>query len=318
MWGLATLLFLLTLSLYILGRTSWPWIALLGVLLSQVLLIISWTDARHGTWLNLVILLVAIVALAKNNFDKKVSAEVATLYRTQEGIEKVAVTPAAVAKYPPVVERWLSRSGAMDFRNVEAVYLKQKGKMRTKPEGNWMPFKAEQWFSVKEPGFVWKTRVKMSGPLYLSGRDTFISGKGSMDISLSSLIPLIRATGDPKIDQASGIRYLAEICWFPTAGLEEYLIWEPQGANTAKAIFKPNPEISGVFAFDEDGNTVSFEAMRYRGSGGNGYLEKWMVRNSSHQNLGGLSIPEKSEVYWATADGEFHWLSLEITEIKYN
>ena len=317
-WLLAAFLFLLSLSLFLMGQPSWPWIAIAGVILSQVLVVISWADAKHGTWLNLIILLTGVVALAKNSFDKKVSSEVTLLFQEQKKGENEALDPPPAAKWPPVVERWIRRSGALEYREVKAVYLRQSGNMRTKPGGKWMPFTAEQWFSVKKPGFVWKTRVHMGGPLHLSGRDKFIGGKGTMDISLLSLFPVVRASGDPKIDQASGIRYLAEICWFPTAAREGFLTWEPMGEFTAKATFMTHPEITGIFTYDEDGNVVSFEALRYKDSGENAQMEKWRVRNTSHKNIGGLRIPQKSKVYWGTEEGEFHWLSLEIEEIRYN
>jgi hypothetical protein len=316
-WLLTTLLFLLTLTLYLLGQTTWPWIALGAVTLSQVLVIISWPDAKHGTWANAVILLVAVVAMAENQFNQRLKAEVSELFELQKAMEGTYAAAQVSENRPPVVEQWLSRSGVTDFPEIRTVYLRQRGEMRTKPDGKWMPFTAEQWFSVKHPGFVWKTRVDMAGPVFLTGRDKYISGEGAMDISLLSLIPVAKATGDPKIDQASGIRYLAEICWFPVAAREPYVVWERMGERSAKATFRSKPEITGLFNFDGDGDMVSFEAERYRGSGEEATLETWTVKNTSHAEFNGLRIPDQSQVYWATADGEFHWLTLEITKIHF-
>lgn len=317
LWLLASILFMVSLVLFSIDQKAWPWIGLAAVILSQVLIVLSWTDAKYGTWANLLLLAVFAIALAEYTFERRVEEEVRELYRDQN--KNATQAGAGITKDPPeIVERWVRNSGIGKYEEIQGVHLKQKGEMRTKPGGNWMPFTAEQWFSVKRPGFVWKTRVQMMGPIFLSGRDKLLSGKGNMDISLLSLFPLVRAGKDPKIDQGTLIRFMAETCWFPSAAYESYLSWEPVGELSARAYFTTDERVTGIFNFNPSAEMISFEGRRYRGSGEDAKMETWVVKNTSFAQFDEVHIPNRSEVYWIDEAGEFHWLSLEITEISYD
>jgi hypothetical protein len=316
-WLLASVLFLLALFFLFMNPGVWPWLGLLAVILSQILIALSWSDAKHGSWINLLLFMVVISHIAENRFNARVENEVRQLFAEQEESLKLPDYSTGMRYLPPAVENWIQRSGFTGDHEIRKVHLKQSGKMRTSPGGRWMQFTAEQWFSLKEPGFVWKTRVKMIGPIFLSGRDRLISGNGSMDILLASVIPVVREKDDPKIDQGTKIRFMAEICWFPPAAREPYLHWEPLENNSARASFSEDRSISGVFQFNSSGEMISFQAERYMGSGENARKQTWKVNNSSYAEFGKVRIPDKSEVFWVLEEGEFHWLSLEITEISY-
>lgn len=85
-----------------------------------------------------------------------------------------------------------------------------------------MPFKAEQYFTPQQPAFVWKAHVKMMPLVYMNGRDKFENGKGEMLIKALSLVNVVNEGGDTKINESTMLRYLAEMCWFPSAALNEY------------------------------------------------------------------------------------------------
>jgi Family of unknown function (DUF6920) len=56
----------------------------------------------------------------------------------------------------------------------------------------------------------------------ISATDQFSDGHGSIHIKLLSLITVANACG-PEMDQGSVLRYLAEMIWFPTAWLSDYV-----------------------------------------------------------------------------------------------
>ncbi len=318
LWLLTAILILLAMVLFLTNKDIWPWIGLAGLILSQFLIVITWADAKHGTWINILLLLVFLVAIGKSNFNTGVQQEVRQLYSTQRANAELLIAGNKSATLPVIVQNWIENSGISAIGPIEKVHLNQRGMMRTEPDGKWMPFSAEQWFNIPEPGFVWKTKVEMVGPVFLTGRDKLINGEGSMNISLLSLIPVVSEGKDPKLDQGSRVRYLAEICWFPSAAMQPYLIWETLGVDRARATFRDQPDVSGIFQFDGQGRIISFEALRYRGSGDDAPMEKWVVRNTSFAEFNQVNIPNRSEVSWITEGGEFHWLSLEIIVIEYN
>lgn len=318
LWLLTAILILVAMGLFLANKDTWPWIGLAGLILSQFLIVITWADAKHGTWINILLLIFILVFIGERNFNIGIQEEVRQLYSPQRANADLAYIGNELATLPVIVQNWIENSGISAIGQIGKVHLKQRGRMRTEPGGSWMPFSAEQWFNIQEPGFVWKTKVEMIGPVFLTGRDKLINGKGNLNISLLSLIPLVSEGNDPKLDQGSRVRYLAEICWFPSAAMQPYLVWEPLGADRARATFRDQPDVSGIFQFDGQGRIVSFEALRYKGSGDGAPKEKWVVRNTSFAEFDQVNVPNRSEVYWITERGEFHWLSLEIIGIEYN
>ena len=74
-----------------------------------------------------------------------------------------------------------------------------------------------------------------------------------MLVKLLSIITLANEHG-PEVDQGELLRYLAEIVWFPTAWLSDYIQWEAIDAQSAKAtIILPNNTVAAVLHFNEKG-----------------------------------------------------------------
>jgi len=70
------------------------------------------------------------------------------------------------------------------------------------------------------------------------------------------------------------VRYLAEIVWFLSAALNDYIHWEQIDSTTAKATMTYGRiTSSGLFKFDMDVNAISFEAKRYYDRKGGATLE---------------------------------------------
>ena len=62
LWLACSLAFFAAGGLYLSRATSWWWIALPAVALSQTLIIMTWGDAKFGTVANLIVVAVAIAA----------------------------------------------------------------------------------------------------------------------------------------------------------------------------------------------------------------------------------------------------------------
>jgi len=139
-----------------------------------------------------------------------------------------------------------------------------------------------------------------------------------MLIKLFSLIPIANASG-PEIDQGTLMRFLAEITWFPTIALSDYIQWEHVDTHRARAIMSYGGlSVSGIFSFDENGDVISFEGSRYYEQEGNYSLETWFISVSGYKVFDGLRIPSAAEVTWKLEDGDFTWFKLEVTDVRYN
>ena len=220
---------------------------------------------------------------------------------------------------PKIIQKWLRNSGVIGSPKIATVCLKQKGEIRTKPNGKWMSFKATQYFNVNTPSFVWTTNIYVMPIINMVGRDKFINGEGEMLIKLGAVIPLVNEGKNYIINSGTMIRFLSEICWFPSAALNDYIIWKTIDNSSAKATFTfENETVSGIFPFTKEGNLISFEAERYYGGKENSKLETWLIEPLSFKKFNNIIIPKNSKVTWKLKNGDFHWLNIEVIDIEYN
>ena len=317
-WLLCALIFIAVAILFSLKWDIWIFIAIPAIIISQVLIILAWQDAKFGSLANLLILIVVIPALAENRFSNMVNSEINKLLE-QPAYSRQLVTDDKLNHLPPVVQTWLRRSGVIGKPVIQFIRLKQKGEMRTKEKGRWMEFTAQQYFTVKEPQFIWRTRVKAMPLISMTGRDKLVNGEGHLVIKLFSLLTVAKAGNDEKMNTATMIRYLAEISWFPSAALCEYIHWEPIDSFSAKAIMNfRGVSAEGVFHFNASGDFTRFTADRYMGNGKDAKSEKWLVEATGYKEFHGYRIPHKNKVTWQLHTGDFNWANIEITEIEFN
>lgn len=317
-WLSAGLLFLVSAFLYLSKNNSWWWIAAAGLIISQVLIVLFWKEARYGTIPNLFFLLVIFVQVAGFRFQQDTIALVRAMQpRTDLRLYHI-LAKEDIAGLPEPVQRWLNHSGVIGKPVAHAVHLKQRGSMVLKRgDTNWVETQAEQFFNVDEPAFLWSVHMDMGGIIPVKGRDLFKDGKGRMQIRLFSIIDIVNQS-DEKISEASLQRFLAEICWFPSAALSQYIQWSPIDGSSARATMTyKNVKADMVFRFSSEGRVVSCSGSRYKSGGPAGQREQWEVRNLAFGIRNEVEIPLRSEATWKLSDGDFTWYRLEVTAIEY-
>jgi hypothetical protein len=318
-WLVTAILFMIAVVLYLLSKENWPIIIIIAAIISQVLIFFAWHDAKFGSIANLLALMIAIPCYANNRFDKMAGSEAKLMMSRIPNAHTVIINKEMLVSLPPIVQKWLTTSGIIGKEMINTVRLKQKGEMRTKLDGKWMPFDATQYFATDEPAFVWTTDVQMMPLVTLKGRDKLENGKGTMVIKLLALYKVANATNTQKINSATLIRYLAEMSWFPTAALSNYMKWEAIDSVSAKATMTVEGQtVSGIFRFTENGDMIGFEADRYYGTDANAILETWVVETEAWKDFEGIRIPYKSKVTWKLKGGDFNWAKMEITDLEFN
>jgi hypothetical protein len=319
-WLLAALLFVLSTVLFFLKKEAWWMVALPAVLLSQILIFQFWTDAKFGSIANMVILLGSVLAWSAWNFNTLLEKERQSFLSLQKPSADTVLQQDMLSGLPPIVQTWLERSNSIGKTRTHVVRLRQTGRMRTSPEGSWMPFEARQLIRVAEPGFLWTVAVEAAPFFQLVGRDKYQDGKGYMLIKALALIPVADAKG-PQIDQGALLRYLGELVWHPGSALADCIHWEAlDDSLAARATMRyGGVEASGVFRFTPDGDPVGFEALRYYDRKEGATLEKWRVRvdPESFREFEDVRIPVRSTVSWQLESGAFDWLQLEIRELTF-
>lgn len=228
------------------------------------------------------------------------------------------VTAEMLEGLPEPVQRYLSYTGVVGKPWIDSTYLKQSGRFRLGADRPWMPMTAEEWYTTSPPSLLWKARFKMYGLPLVSARDRYEAGHGHMFGKIAGLITVFDARG-PELDQATMIRYLNEIMWFPSAFLAENITWQSVDEHSADSIFTDGGKsVSGRWFFDEQGRITNFLAKRYRESDGEYSLDDWATPITSYGMLAGLNLPTSGQAVWHLPDGDLMYADLAITEVEYN
>lgn len=264
--------------------------------------------------------LVIIIALVAGHFSlqQRIVIEVNDLFSGVALDEPEILEQEDIAHLPGCVQNWMVRANIVGREKIQCVRLKQVGQFRLGPDKEWMPFSAEEYFSLEQPAFLWTTSMKMSPLVSIAGRDRYYQGQGHMLIKLFSLLPVADETGK-EIDQATLLRFLNEIMWFPGAAASRYISWDALDALSAKAtISYGGVSASAVFYFNEIGDLTNMTAQRYRFIDGRHQLQSWSTPLSEYGEFYGIRVPTKGEGVWNHEKGDFSYIKLCVTDIEYN
>jgi hypothetical protein len=318
-WLAGCCLFIAAAIMFYLKTDHWWLVALIAVILSQLLVIIYWPDAKAGSVANLLVFLIAISGYNNYQFNNMVNQEVNGLFKNQSTRDKMIITGEMLTALPYPVQNWLSHCGIVGKENICCLRLTQLGSMKLKPGSEkWIPFSATQYFTTGEPAFIWKAKMKMMSFLPVNGRDKTIDGEGNMLIKALPAFVIADESG-PRVNEASLQRWLAEICWFPSAALNRYIQWQGIDSTHANAILTYKGTIGTVlFSFDHQGRITECSADRYRENKPGATKEKWVIHNIRTGLKNGIEIPLESTVTWKLKEGDYTWFKLNITDIAYN
>lgn len=232
--------------------------------------------------------------------------------------EKSLITTERLKGLPEPVSRYLAYTGVVGKPWIESVRLKQAGRFRQGSDRPWMPMTAEEYYTIDPPSLTWNARFKVAGLPILSAKDKYESGHGHMFGKLGGIFTVFDVSGE-KLDQATMIRYLNEIMWFPTAFLGENISWEDIDENSAKVTFSDHGKrVSAHMFFDDIGRLTNFTTMRYREINGEFSLDPWSTPILGYGERAGLRLPTHGQAVWNLSSGDLMYADLEITEIEYN
>ncbi len=318
-WLTAAILFLIYIILYLLN-SKYAWlVGLAAVIISQTLIIMFWQDAKFGTIPNVLILFLSIASLGYYNFQNRVQQEINNLLSQNVITENKILNETDINELPQPVKNWLRNSGAVGKPFINVGRVTQIAEMQMKPDQkNWINAKAVQYTTIDNPAFIWTVDAEMNSLLNFQGRDKFENGKGEMLIKINSLINIVNEKGK-KLDEGALQRYLGEMVWFPSSALSPYITWEQINGNTAKATMTyKGTKGSGTFYFDDNGDVIKFSAFRYKDNETESKRHDWIINILGYSIFEGIKIPVKINLTWKLDEGDWTWLKLEVTDVKYN
>lgn len=176
-----------------------------------------------------------------------------------------------------------------------------------------------QYNFVKEPNRIAYIDSSIYG-IPFEGLDSYIAGNGSMKGILAKIFTLFNQTGET-MDKASLVTFLSECLIIPNAALQDYITWEEIDALHAKAtISYYGGTASGAFAFNENGEMLSFTSDDREATATDGTSEKvkWSAVCSEYLETNGIRRPTVLKAIWHYDDGDLVYFKAKDIVIEFN
>jgi len=321
-WLAAGLLVLLTATTILSAAHSW-WVAGLGaLLLSQAVIIGSWTDAMYGTVANALLLTGVIYGIAaegpaslRAEYRREVDA------RLSRPFSPAPITEPDLEHLPEPVQRYLQVTGAVSQPRVHHVKASWQGRIRLSATHPWMSFRAVQHNFVDEPSRFFLMGATRSG-LPVDVLHVFRDQAASMRVRLVSLFPLVDAAG-PEPTRAETVTLFNDLCLLaPGALIDPSIRWASIDQRSARGYYTVGANtISAVLSFNEAGELVDFvsdDRLVASPDGTTFSAQRWSTPVSDYQSFGGLRAATRGEGRWHPPDGEFAYIELELLTLEVN
>ncbi|CAH1000686.1 hypothetical protein LEM8419_01820 [Neolewinella maritima] len=253
------------------------------------------------------------------DFRAQSHREQATMLKDEADARPIE-SPRATDDLPPIVVKWLHRSGALQGYRPDQVHLRQSLSMKLSPgQQRWYPARADQLVTLHPPAFHWTVRVRMLPLVYVHGYDSFVQQRATTQMRLWDILPVARVDPGPKANEAALQRYLAEAVWYPHIALEPYLQWEALDSLRARATISLHELRASVdFHFTQAGDVAKVSARRYRSVAPETQRTGWEVTIAKTGWLSGIRVPLRAHVTWLGETGTpWTWLDVTVTYLHY-
>lgn len=305
-------------------RIGWM-VGAAALVLSQTLIVTSWSDAKFGTLAN-VVLLFAVVHGFLSQGPSSDRAEYRRLVATElaRPLVEAVLTEPDLLRLPAPVAAYVRASGAVGQPRVSNFRASIRGQIRGGPDARWMSFSGEQFNPFGEDSArLFLIEVSMFG-IPVDVLHVFRGRTASMRATLLSIRPLVNVVG-PEMAQSETVTLLNDLCILAPGTLADPSIaWEPVDSRSARAVFtRGSYTARALLSFDGAGNLMDFvsdDRLAASPDGKTFTRKRWSTPVSSYRTFGRSRVAAKGEARWhaPAPDGEFAYLEFELADIRYN
>lgn len=324
LWALAAVLTLAS-AILLAVDARWFWVVGAGAaVLSQVVIVLSWQDAKFGTLANVVGLLAVAYGFASQGppsmrqaYREETRAALARAPRAD------LLTEGDLKALPEPVRNYIRRSGAIGRPQVVDFRATWRGRIRGGAADPWMTFRAEQVnvYEVDEPSRLFLMDATMKHlPVDVFHR--FVGGAATFRVRVLSVFPMVDAKG-PEMDRAETVTLFNDLALLaPGRLIDRSIVWEPVDAHRARARFTRGVEtIAAELVFDDAGDLVDFVSDDRTAASPDGKTftaQRWRTPVSAYRSFGARRVMTRGTADWEPATGRFTYLELDLERIEYN
>lgn len=315
-WLIATLLFVATGIVFLLGKEWWWMIAIPALVLSQLLIVMSWQDAKFGTIANAIICIAAVASFGSTHFENSFRTDVdENLKRTHTQSEEV-LTEEDLRPLPETVQRYLRYAGVVNKPKVRNARIVFEGQMRSKGK-DFFQFTSVQYNFFDESTRLFFMKGRMFG-VTVPGYHKYTRGTATMDIRLFGLYSIVKQSGEI-LDKTETVTLFNDMCLIaPATLIDKRIQWEGIDGTKTKAKFtNQGITISAILIFTEQGQLVDFvsedrteinDMKRY----------PFYTPVSDYKKINGVNVMTYGETIYEYPDGKFTYGKFVLKSIEYN
>ena len=319
-WFMTGLLFIICVALYLLKKDSWTYFALFAVVISQILILNNWEDAKFGTIANAIIFLVTIIGLFQIKFKNKYRNEVKIGLEESRNLPDATITEAEIAYLPEAVKKYIRYTDCINKPIVNNFKIDFSGKIRDHRKPVWMPLVSEQYNFIKTPTRLFYLDATMKG-LPVGGFHCFKNGVAFMDIRLLSIFKVAYMAGK-EMGISETVTFFNDMCVMaPAALIDKRIKWLEVVGNNVKASFSNNGiTISAWLYFNEKGELVNFvsEDRSAANEDGTSTKLKWSTPLRDYKDINGYKLASYAEAIYTYPEGDFTYATFTLKDIGYN
>ncbi len=315
LWALTGLLYITCAVFFLLKKEGWILLAIAALVLSQILIIGVWTDAKYGTFANVIILIAAIIGIATRYFENNYLKDVREAMQSTKIINE-PVTEKDLEPLPPIVQKYLNYVGVVGKPKVFNVKIIFEGQMREKGQ-EWFDFTSEQYNFIHPPTRLFFMNAKVKG-IPTHGYHAYKPEGASMLIKLLSLYPVVDIKSKEMFTTET-VTFFNDICLFaPSMLIDSSIQWETIDPLTVKAIFtNDNTSISAILHFIKQGQLVNFVS-NDRISVSEMKTFPFSTPAKDYKDYNEYKLCSYGEATWHYPEGDFVYGKFTLKEIAYN
>lgn len=315
-WLIVGLLFIITLILYLVKSDFWWLIAIISVVLSQLVIIFFWKDAKFGTIANIIILFFAIIAMMAWSFENSFNSDVRKAIAKSEKIKTDILGESDISHLPALVQNYIRYTGALNKPKVKNMKLRFDAEMRNEDQV-WFKLTTEQYNFFDDPERLFFLKARFKG-FPTEGYHHFNKDKAYIKIKLLSMIPVVDISGKD-LQNAETVTFFNDMCVFaPATLIDKRIRWKEIDSTSVEATFSTkNKTIKAILHFNDKGELVNFESDdRYDVKRKKQFKFSTPLRD--YQWINGHRIASYGEAVWHYPEGEFVYGRFKLKNLHYN
>ena len=323
LWFLAAGLVVVAGAGLLVGRRRWWLVGAPAVVLSQVVVLTDWDQARAGTIMN-ALLLVAVVhgwraegsTSMRERYRRGVARTLAE--RPPEEAAHPVVTEDDLVDLPPLVAGYLRRTGSVGRPRVTWFRARLHGRIRASAQSPWMTFTGEQ-VNTSSPEVsrrFWLDASRAGLPIDVL--HVLEHGAATMRAAVCSVVPVARGAG-PEMDRSETVTLFNDLCFLaPAALLDAPVTWQAIDDHRVLGTYvHGSHSVRAELVFDDDGDLVGFTSDdRLRaGPAGSYQQQHWSTPFAGYRTLHGRRVAATGSAWWHAPEGAFAYIEMTIDDL---